>query len=117
LTGIIDERKVHFIVNESLLGKVGLAFSPKLSSTNKDDGGVDGSSADQADAQQEAPQWVSIADVCDTTLQAVRELFRGGMDAPDIQAAIYRSFGPQWASGARPDGLSDIGRYIYCSRC
>lgn len=111
LTGIIDERKVHFIVNESLLGKVGFAFSPKLS-TDRDDGNVDGGADNQDNAQQEAPRWLSIADVCDATLQAVRELFRGGMDAPDIQAAIYRSFGPQWASGARPDALSDIGRYI-----
>lgn len=99
-------------MNESLVGKVDPVFTVALSTTDQDDEAIEGDAAIRDDLQLQAPQWVSIADVCDATLQAIREMFRSGMDAPTIQAAIYKSYGPQWASDARPDRFSDIGKYI-----
>lgn len=100
--------RVCFVVEESLKGKVVSSFAGSLT---RDDPAPSDGDVQYVKARTQA-QWMSIADISDSTLQFVRERFRRGASAKEVQSAVYEAYGPQWASSAQPDSYSNIGKFI-----
>ncbi|RLN53097.1 hypothetical protein BBJ28_00015689 [Nothophytophthora sp. Chile5] len=118
--GLVTTENACFIVEESLSGQRAFRQTQQLQSsmlaaasamTRSLEGDDDEEEEEEGEEVEPKPSAValSVADVSDQTLQAIREMVRHGAPPSAIQAAIYTAFGPQrTASPGRIDQFSNM---------